>query len=160
MGLRSKSLFKSQKSHFIPRTVRIRKWNKDVKLTQKGRGPIVLVRLDDVVYSQALSHHCHDVGCFCLLPFGPEPVRPSLGNLETSESSEDTILTPRLAWTLGQHRQATPRTPNLKPSTNPGSLATELQAPATMPSRNFLYKTGSFLFIFQHIPVEGNCLSQ
>ena len=81
-------------------------------------------------------------GDFCLLPFGPEPVRPSLGNQVISDSSEKALLTPSLVWTLGLHAPTPLRTLRLKPSTDPGLLVAGLQAPATTPGRHYaLYIT-------------------
>uniref|UniRef100_A0A914UMM8 Uncharacterized protein n=1 Tax=Plectus sambesii TaxID=2011161 RepID=A0A914UMM8_9BILA len=74
-------------------------------------------------------------GCFCLLPYGPEPVRSSLFNQVIPDSSEKTLLTPCLVWTLGLHVSTPTRTLLLKPSTGPGLLLAGLQALATTPSR-------------------------
>ncbi|KAK2173565.1 hypothetical protein NP493_865g01015 [Ridgeia piscesae] len=57
-------------------------------------------------------------GDFCLLRFRPGPVRPSLDNLVTSGSPNETILMPGLARTPDRHRTTPGRTPDLKPSTN------------------------------------------
>uniref|UniRef100_A0A914X4R0 Uncharacterized protein n=1 Tax=Plectus sambesii TaxID=2011161 RepID=A0A914X4R0_9BILA len=79
-------------------------------------------------------------GNFCLLPFGPEPVRSSLVNQVISNSSEKALLTPCLVWTLGLHAPTPLRTLRLKPSTAPGLLLAGLQAPATTPGRSLSFK--------------------
>uniref|UniRef100_A0A914X1X6 Uncharacterized protein n=1 Tax=Plectus sambesii TaxID=2011161 RepID=A0A914X1X6_9BILA len=74
------------------------------------------------------------LGCFCLLRSGPEPVRSSLINQVIPDSSEKTLLTPCLVWTLDLHESTPFRTLFLKPCADPVLLLAELQAPATTPS--------------------------
>ena len=82
-------------------------------------------------------HRCYPTtvwrGSFCLLCFHPGPVRSSLTNLENSDSSVFTILTPNLARTPDLHRTSTPRNPALKPFNDPSLQVTGLQACATTP---------------------------
>ena len=72
-------------------------------------------------------------GSFCLLRFRPGPVRSSLTNLVTQDSSRVTILTPDLARTPDRHRTTAPRNPDLKPFNDPNLQAAGLQACATTP---------------------------
>jgi len=70
-------------------------------------------------------------GDFCLLRFRPRPVHPSLGNLVAPSSPGATILMPSLVRTPDRHRTSTGRTPDLKPSTDPGLQVAGLQEHAT-----------------------------
>ena len=78
-------------------------------------------------------------GDFCLLRFRPGPVRPSLDNLVTSSSPDDTILMPGLARTPDRHRTTPGRDPDLKPSTNLRLQVAGLQEHATTPSRQYSF---------------------
>ena len=82
-------------------------------------------------------HRCYPTtvwrGSFCLLCFHPGPVCSSLTNLENSDSSVFTILTPNLARTPDLHRKTIPRNPALKPFNDPSLQVTGLQACATTP---------------------------
>ena len=72
--------------------------------------------------------------CFDLLHFWPRPFRNSLINLETSDSSEDAILTQDLARTPDQHDAVRNRTPDLKPSSTSGLPVTGLQSQSRTPA--------------------------
>lgn len=73
-------------------------------------------------------------GDFCLLGFPPGPVRPSLDNLEISNSFKITILMPSLARTPDRHGTPESRTPDLKPSSDTSLQVAGLQEHATTPS--------------------------
>jgi hypothetical protein len=84
----------------------------------------------------ALSIHRRDPttvrhGDFCLLRSRPRPVHPSLDNLVVSSSPRATILMPSLVRTPDRHRTSNGRTPDLKPSTEPGLQVAGLQEHAT-----------------------------
>ena len=95
------------------------------------------VRLSRTGCEWSPIHRCYPTtiwgGSFCLLCFHPGPVRSSLTNLENSDSSVFTILTPNLARTPDLHRTAAPRNPALKPFNDPSLQVTGLQACATTP---------------------------
>ena len=73
-------------------------------------------------------------GYFWLLGRPPGPVRTSLDNLATPDSSRGPILMPGLVRTPDQHRPPQSRAPALKESTNPCLRVAGLQEPATTPS--------------------------
>ncbi len=76
-------------------------------------------------YPQTPIHGCDPTtarhGDFCLLHFCPGPMRPSLDNLVTSDSSDDPILMPGLVRTPDRHSTPEDRTPVLKSSPNQAS---------------------------------------
>ena len=74
-------------------------------------------------------------GDFCLLRFGPGPLRPSLDNLVTLSSLGVPILIPILVRTPAQHRSHDSRTPAFTPSTNSGLQVAGSQEHATTPNR-------------------------
>ena len=111
-----------------------------------------------MAYSRALSPPLSRRGYFCLLPFGPEPVRTSLDNQVISDSSKMALLTPSLVWTLGLHALTPLRTLRLKPSTDPGLLVAGLQAPATTPGRQMSFETTLYsLTIFALLENDHFC---
>ena len=73
-------------------------------------------------------------GYFWLLGRPPGPVRTSLVNLATPDSSGGPILMPGLVRTPDRHRPSQSRTPVLKRSTNPRLRVAGLQERATAPS--------------------------
>jgi hypothetical protein len=70
-------------------------------------------------------------GDFWLLGYPPGPVRPSLADLDTPNSSRVSISMPILVWTSSQRGPLCNRTPNLKPSTEPDLQEAGLQECAT-----------------------------
>ena len=76
-------------------------------------------------------------GDFCLLGFPPGPVRPSLDNLEISNSFKIPILMPSLARTPDRRGTPKSRTPDLKPSSDTSLQVAGLQEHATTPSDDF-----------------------
>ena len=76
-----------------------------------------------------------DAGTFWLLPFGPDPVRSSLVNLDLPSFQGMIISTPNLVRAPDRHSKRQHRAPTLKPFTNPSLHVTELQTQATTPSR-------------------------
>ena len=73
-------------------------------------------------------------GYFWLLGRPPGPVRTSLDNLATPDSSGGPILMPGLARTPDRHRSPQSRAPALKRSTSPRLRVAGLQEHATTPS--------------------------
>lgn len=71
---------------------------------------------------------------FWLLSFPPDPLRPSLGDLVTEDSSSLTISTPGLARTPVQRRWPSSSDPDLKSFTSPGLPVAGLQESATLPA--------------------------
>ena len=111
--------------------------NKKEKEKKKRKEWQGRVRLSWSGCEQPPIHRCYPTtvwrGSFCLLCFHPGPVRSSLTNLENSDSSVFTILTPNLARTPDLHRTTTPRNPALKPFSDPSLQAAGLQTCATTP---------------------------
>jgi hypothetical protein len=68
-----------------------------------------------------------DYGDFWLLGFPPGPIRPSLADLDTLDSSGVSMSMPVLVWTSSQREPLCNRTPNLKPSTEPDLQEAGLQ---------------------------------
>jgi hypothetical protein len=66
-------------------------------------------------------------GDFWLLGYPPGPVRPSLADLDTPNSTRVSISMPLLVWTSSQRGPLCNRTPNLKPSTQPDLQEAGLQ---------------------------------
>ena len=83
------------------------------------------------------THRCNPTsiwrGSFCLLCFHPRPLRFSLTNLGSTDSSILPMLTPNLARTPDQHRTTAPRSPDLKLPKHPSLQVARLQACATTP---------------------------
>ena len=73
-------------------------------------------------------------GYFWLLGRPPGPVRTSLDNLATPDSSGGPILMPGLVRTPDRHRSPQSRAPTLKRSTSPCLRVAGLQEHATAPS--------------------------
>ena len=72
--------------------------------------------------------------CFWLLGFPPGPIRSSLGNLDTADSSTVSMLMPGLVRTPVQRRRRSSRTPSLKSSTTTSLPEAGLQKRATLPA--------------------------
>ena len=62
-----------------------------------------------------------------MLAVAPGPIHPSLGNLDTEDSSPVPMLMPALVRTLDRHESLSIRCPVLKPSTNSGLQVAGLQ---------------------------------
>ena len=78
-----------------------------------------------------------------MLAVAPGPMHPSLGNLDTTESSAVSMLMPALVRTPDRHEPRPNRTPILKPSTNSDLQVAELQGCANTPGRRSM----TFYFI-------------
>lgn len=89
-------------------------------------------------------------GDFCLLGFPPGPVRPSLDNLDISNSFKMPILMPSLVWTPDRHGAHENRTPVLKPSSDSSLQVAGLQEHATTPSGMWTKYNGYKLYISNH----------
>jgi len=113
----------------------INNWQKEKK--KKGKKRQSRVWLSWTGCECPPIHRCYPTtvwrGSFCLLCFHPGLVRFSLTNLENSDFSVFTILTPNLARTPILHRMITPKNPALKPFNDPSLHVTGLQACATTP---------------------------
>ena len=109
----------------------------ETNLTKNKRGKRVEFDCLDRAVNGHPTHRCNPTtvwrGSFCLLCFHPGPVRPSLTNLGSLDSSLLPILTPNLARTSDLHRRTAPRSPDLKPSKHPSLQVARLQACATTP---------------------------
>ena len=105
------------------------------KREQKDVGVIISVRLLHGPCSRARSHYCADVRAFGF-GFPPSPIRSSLDNLGTEDSSKVTMSTPGLVRTPAQHRAPSNRTPHLKPATTSSLPVAGLQELATFPANN------------------------
>ena len=96
------------------------------------------VQLYRTGYQRTPIHGCDPTtarhGDFCLLGFPPGPVRPSLDNLDISNSFKMPILMPSLVWTPDRHSAPEGRTPVLKPSSDSSLQVAGLQEHATTPS--------------------------
>ena len=126
----------SERWFIIGKTKKEKEWkqkqNKNKNKTKQSR-----VWLSRTGCEWSPIHRCYPTtvwrGSFCLLCFHPGRVRSSLTNLENSDSSVFTILTPNLARTPDLHRVTTPRNPAVKPFNDPSLQVTGLQACATTP---------------------------
>ncbi|CAH2240825.1 jg13455 [Pararge aegeria aegeria] len=93
----------------------------------EGTGLAVLIRLLLSTPLLAAVPLLPETGSFGCWVTPPGPMRPSLVNLDLSESSERSILIPGLVWTSSQHRPLISRFPYLKPSTSSDLYVARLQ---------------------------------
>ena len=93
------------------------KW---IKKMQKDLGLNILSWFLMGRYSHSLSDHCSVREDFCLLPFGPRPVRLSLNNRVNANSFTHTLLNAQLdlderVTAARSNRKAPTRSPSAKP---------------------------------------------